>query len=363
MKTLTAATALCALTLSAPAQAEAVVVSSTAPGLALGQVVADGASVVLPEDATATFLLSSGQILRLMGPYHGPVSAQQASGGARLALLDGHDLSALGGVRSARTPRLDALRAPVRIDAVNGGTYCVAANTPITLVRGRAAPVQVTLDGAGRATTVRWSEDATDQPWPTTLPAEARYTLRWPGETPRDLTFRRVDDEAGNDAALVANMAAAGCTSQVAPLLRALGEQTTPLALWLGTERGRAPRYAPGEEMTVVLQTNRDAHVYCYSVGPDGLAGVSPSGLDGGFAVPGNTVVRLSARRLPGGPPELPGEQRQLRCWATEAEVSDHLPRLLASSSSDEASRRLEAAFDNLSAVQTAEARLVLRVE
>ncbi len=357
------ASALSTLVLAGPAWAEAVVVSSTAPGLALGQVVADGASVVLPEDATATFLLSSGQVMRLLGPYQGPVSAQQASGGSRLALLDGHDLSALGGVRGARTARLSGLRAPVQVDAVNGGTYCVAEDTPISLVRGRSAPMEMDLAGAQQTVTVRWSEDSVAQPWPAGLPADTRYTLRWPGETPRELSFRRIETQAGNDAALVTEMAAAGCTHQVAPLLRALGEQTTPLALWLGTERGRAPRYAPGEEMTVVLQTNRDAYVYCYAEGPTGLAGVSPSGLEGGFAVPGNMSVRLSARRLPGGPPELPGQQRQLRCWATEADVSDRLPVQLTAASATEQTRRLEAAFDHLSAVQTAEAQLVLRVE
>lgn len=363
MKTVTAS--LFALSLSAaPAWAEAVVVSSTAPGLALGQVVADGAAVSLPEDATVTFLLSSGQVMRLVGPYQGQVSAQQASGGSRLALIDGHDLSTLGGVRSAQAAKLADLRAPVRVDAMNGGTYCLAPNTPVTLVRRPTAPAEVVVAGDdGRSLTVRWDGTATEQPWPAELSADRRYTLRWAGEAPREVVLRRIAPEGGNDAALLARIAAAGCGGQAAPLLRALGEQTTPLALWLGTERGRAPRYSPGEEVTLVLQTNRDAHLYCYAQGPQGLTGFSPSGLEGGFVVPGHTSIRISGRRLPGGPPELPGEERSLRCWAVEADVSDRVPLKLVAGRPEDAARKLDAAFQNLREMQTAEARLVVRVE
>jgi hypothetical protein len=358
------AVTLCAFGVAGAARADAVVVSSTAPGLAQGQVVADAAAVMLPDDATATFLLASGQILRLMGPYHGPVSVQPANGGAQLALLDGHDLSALGGVRSSQAPRLDGLRAPVRVDADNGGTYCVAADTPVTLMRKAPSDDQLQLAGSsGRTATVRWPDRSTEQPWPAGLPTGGSYTLTWNGQSPRSLTFRPVDNQDGNDAAMLARMVAGGCEAQVAPLLRQLGEQTSPLALWLGTERGRVPRYAPGEEMTLVVQANRDAHVYCFAPGPLGLAGVSPSGLDSGFVIPGNIPVRISGRRLPGGPPQYPGEQRQVRCWATTADIADRLPAQLAGLPADEAGRRVESAIDQLRAVQSAEARLVLRVE
>src|SRR5688572_8510847 len=86
------AVALLALATAEPAAADqAVVVSATVPGLAVGQVIDGGAPVSLPEGTSALFLFASGRTVTVKGPYDGPLD--RMSGGTpqqgRLAGLFG----------------------------------------------------------------------------------------------------------------------------------------------------------------------------------------------------------------------------------------------------------------------------------
>ena len=54
----------------------AVVLASTAPGYAMGQVLA-ATEVAVPDGASTIFLLPSGQLITIKGPYSGLLTSQQ----------------------------------------------------------------------------------------------------------------------------------------------------------------------------------------------------------------------------------------------------------------------------------------------
>src|SRR3954469_24217254 len=65
----------------APRAEEAVLVASTAPGYAPGMVVAESERLIVPEGASATLLFRSGEMLRLRGPFDGPLGPTEARTG------------------------------------------------------------------------------------------------------------------------------------------------------------------------------------------------------------------------------------------------------------------------------------------
>ena len=84
------------------ARAEAVVIAATAPGYATGQRLGDG-PVAVPDGASLVFLLETGQVVTVKGPYDGPPPAPKGDGTGRLgrlAKLGGTDQSQIGGTRS-----------------------------------------------------------------------------------------------------------------------------------------------------------------------------------------------------------------------------------------------------------------------
>jgi hypothetical protein len=90
--------------LAAPggARAEAVVVAATAPGYATGQRLGDG-PIAVPDGASLVFLLETGQVVTVKGPYDGPPPAPRGDATGRLgrlARLGGTDQSQIGGTRS-----------------------------------------------------------------------------------------------------------------------------------------------------------------------------------------------------------------------------------------------------------------------
>ena len=83
-------------------QSLAVVLASTAPGYAIGQVLATS-DVAIPDGASTVFLLPSGQLITVKGPYSGLLRDQLSTARQQeLAqlLVPGQDRSEIGGSRS-----------------------------------------------------------------------------------------------------------------------------------------------------------------------------------------------------------------------------------------------------------------------
>jgi hypothetical protein len=195
---------------------------------------------------------------------------------------------------------------------------------------------------SGRAVAV-----AANQPWPAELPLAdgARYVARGAaGAVP--LGFRIVEDDA--DGGYAFRLARAGCLAQVGAYLREAGRRTTPFALYLSTDRGQAPRYAIGEPVTVMLQTNRPARVGCALVKDGTATRLFPDWIDLAdhqeLRIPGDRVAAEVAATPPPGVGEL-------RCRAVDEVAQVGLPPV----------ERMEEAV--LPETATASAHLFIRVQ
>ncbi|EKV26390.1 hypothetical protein C882_2825 [Caenispirillum salinarum AK4] len=355
---------------AAPALAEGVVLSSTAPGMTVGRVLADSERLDLPEDTVTTVLMPSGRILRIGGPYEGalPEQPQETRGFTLIGDWRGVDLSALGGTRSLGGLPEDTLHSldggPVTIDAARAGTWCLGPETPVRIAPPPGGSGTLTLAGeSGGAATLSWPPAQGPQPWPEAVPlgADSMVEARWEDAADgHPMRLRRLDGET--PAALLARWALVGCVQQTAPLLEAVGGSFTPLSLYLSSDRGRTPRYAIGEPISLVLQTNRAAHLYCFLNRDGAMLPLFP-GPAGHIRTDGHEAIRVPGpdltMRLDAGPP--PG-QSEIRCHATEEDVAPAVAAVLAETPADEAGRALEALFRDLGDTQVAASRLFVTV-
>ena len=93
---------------TALAAEDAVLLASTTPGYAPGMAIAAGDMLRLPEGASVTLLLRSGEMLRLRGPLETALetAAPARNGGSAVALANlfrarGIDASVIGGARAS----------------------------------------------------------------------------------------------------------------------------------------------------------------------------------------------------------------------------------------------------------------------
>lgn len=303
---------------AAPAWGDAVVLSSTAPGMAVGRVLADDETVRLPAATLTTLLLADGRVLKLDGPVEG--KAADLGGGAQTAALGGGglgglDVSALGGTRgevAAVSPPPPADR--VAVDFSRPGTWCVSPSAQVT-----AAGDGVIEDvGGGRRAGM-----SAGQSWPMELPAAdgATYVVHGGAAAPVVIGFRVIDGPP--DGTYAYRLARAGCLAQVGPYLREAGRRTTAFSLSLATDRGQTPRYAIGEPVTLILQTNRPALLACDLVKDGAATQLFPRWLPMAdhqeLRVPGDQAAVAVAATPPPGMGEL-------RCRAIDAAASVTLP-------------------------------------
>ena len=309
-----------------------VVLASTAPGFAAGQLLGR-APLTVPDGASVTFLLASGQTVTVKGPYAGALANLAPKGGRGLADLfaGGPDRSEIGGTRS-----LAGTDAELTIDPAAGGIWCREPEGGLRLVR----PADPTFDrmelreaSSGRAVQLAWDQETTEIAWPADLPTESgrldATSLRTGAE--RQLQLRTVATAGRSDAARAASLALAGCGRQAAALIERLRGAMVPLDIYLASDRGRYPSYRAGELIELVVQTNHDAFLYC--VLRDGKGQVLP------LFPPQPARARVNhdaALRLPNAASPFalragPGlDGGEVRCIASEHDLADELPELAA---------------------------------
>ncbi|WP_372395002.1 DUF4384 domain-containing protein [Azospirillum sp. HJ39] len=361
---------------AAALRAEAVVVASSAPGYAQGQLVPDGQAVRLPDGANATLLFANGRLLRLRGPFDGVPGDRPDSASAGHATAaragpgdDRFMQSDLGAARALGNPLDAALDRALALDPALSGTQCVKAGTTPLLRR----PAEPGLDrlvlqdaGGNSGAPVSWSGGAT-VPWPQALPladgADIR-ALRPDGSTLGTLHVRMV--EAAGGAALAVRMASAGCTGQIGAAMAALRDATLPLDLSVSADRGPAAAYRPGEDIRLRIRTDRDAHLYCYLRNARAqLIPIFPAGAMRSAQVAGNAPLDLPGDRMPlplragDGPGDL-----EVRCIAARRNLDDEMPgradafRPLA----EDAAVQLDRAVARLRDTEVASAQLILKI-
>jgi hypothetical protein len=351
------AVGLVCVSLSAEVRAEAVVLSSTAPGMTVGRVIDDAEVLHLPEDTHTALLLSTGQVVKLAGPYDGPPKPEPGRGGSVLAGWSGVDLSALGGARGevGAAPDLPPAGAPVVVDIAQPGTWCVPAGSPVVL----SLPPPGTVEVEDARSHARARLEGAQQPWPAALPLADATTLlvHGPGGA-YPVRLRVVDTGPGNGTVeRVLRFATAGCQRQVAAVLQRMGDAVEPFALFLSTDRGRTPRYAIGEPMTLVAQANRPAELYCWVLQAARAASLFPP--PGHLAVPDHTELRIPGERvaieLAAAPPPGLGE---VRCYAVRGPGPGPGPI-----AGEPSAASLDQAFAAIPDDRLARARVLLRIE
>ncbi|QCG93344.1 DUF4384 domain-containing protein [Azospirillum sp. TSA2s] len=354
---------------AAGVRAEAVVVSSSAPGFVQGQLVADGQALRLPDGANATLLFANGRLLRLRGPYDGvpddradsAVSARAGPGDERFMQSD------LGAARALGNPLDAALERALAIDPSASGVQCVKAGSPPALRR----PAEPGLDrlilqdmAGGERATVNWANDG-PAPWPRSLPLADGTdigALRPDGTLVGTVRVRMVGATGG--AALAVGMASAGCAGQIAAAMAALRDATVPLDLFLSTDHGGGPAYRPGEDIRLLVQTDRDAHLYCYLRNARAqLIPIFPAGAAMSARVAGNVPLSLSGDRMPLRAGEGPADL-EVRCIAASRNLDDEMPGRTAAFRplSEEAAVQLDRAVSRLRETEVASAQLFLKV-
>ncbi|WP_042701614.1 hypothetical protein [Azospirillum sp. B506] len=353
------------------AAAEAVVVASSAPGYVQGQLVGDGQAVRLPDGATATLLFANGRLLRLRGPYDGmPAGTVDSAVSARAGPGDDRFMqSDLGAARALGNPLDAALEKALAIDPSASGPQCVKAGSP-PLLRRPAEPGldRLLLQAGTERTTVGWN-DAGPVPWPRSLPlADGTdiVALRPDGTPVGTLRLRMV--EAAGGATLAVGMASAGCAGQIGAAMASLRDATVPLDLFLSADpaagSGAGVAYRPGEDIRLLVQTDRDANLYCYLRNARAqLIPIFPAGATMSARVMGNVPISLSGDRMPLRAGEGAADL-EVRCIAASRNLDGEMPGRAAAFRPlpEEAAVQLDRAVSRLRETEVASAQLILKV-
>jgi hypothetical protein len=353
------------------ARAEGVVVSSTAPGVAVGQVVGDDETLHLPADSITVVLLATGQVVKLAGPYDGKAASGGPGEGAKTVLLEDWqrpDLSSLGGARGRVMPNIPPFDSgtPVVVDASTSGTWCIDPHTPVRLA-APATPAVVHLQDGAAETTIAWPPADGDQPWPAAMPPHDGATVlaRWgDSATPLILRFRAPAGNEANPSSRLIDWWRAGCQRQVEPQLRAIGSAVTPFALFLSTDRGRTPRYGLGEPVNLIVRANRAAQLYCFVLQDGQVRSVFP-GQPGRKEIPEQTEVHITADSLPVDITAPPPRLAELRCYAVADTAADaaKVQWPVAGARSEQSGSELDRVFAVLPETDVAQAHLTVRTE
>lgn len=370
-----AALLCCAAARDAAAAESAVLLSATAPGYAPGMVIGPGERLLVPDGASLTLLLRTGQMLRLRGPLD--TSLERADPGrqdgsstglAEAFRLRGIDASAIGATR-ATAARPAPRPAEVSVELERSGTWCLGPADTVWLLRPGAEPAELGLRRRGTLRRVAWPAGAARVEWPDDVQIEDgdSFDVLADGQPRATLTFRRLAAMRGPEAGDIAQGLLLGCREQYGGALRRLARASVAPELWLSTERGRTPAYAPGERIGLTVMADADGWLYCVSTRSDGaVMPVFPAGAIGGAGLPAAVPASLSGHRhsvaLEAGPR---GTQR-VQCWLADRDIGPELPHALLDASGARLPERLTADLDSIFAGiggRMARASLTVRVE
>jgi hypothetical protein len=344
---------------------EAVLLASTAPGYAPGMVVAESERLIVPEGASATLLFRSGEMLRVRGPFDGPLGPTEARTGVAASIValaetlrrHGVDAAVLGGTRSlAVVPRRRVTDNELVVDAQSSATYCVGPASTISIARTDEPADKVFLRHRGSVREVGWSPEATRASWPTDIAiadGEHYEIVDASGAVRATLMFHIIAPPTPAEPASVAKAALKGCHEQAAPALRELGRAMAPREIWVGADRSRGSNYRTGDRLHLIAQANVDGWLYCVHRRADGsVVPVFPSGALDGARVRGHEPLNIPGQRrsveLPAGPP---GEG-QVSCWFADRDIGPELPHALLADASrplpESVAERLDAVFEEI---------------
>jgi hypothetical protein len=259
---------------------DAVILASTVPGYIPGMVVAPGDPLRLPEGASATLLLQSGEMLRVRGPFEGALAKvraeqrQSASGLADAFRLTGADATVIGGTRTLMAAPDDFVSEDIVIDPRHSGTWCLPSQPSVWLTRPASDARSFALKRKRTVHPIAWPHGAERVEWPDELPIEDndRYEVVVGGAEVATLTFHIMDSQPSTNVAHVAQGVALGCHEQFDAALHRLARTALAPDLWITSDHGRHPVLAAGEPIMVTVMAGSDGYLSCVSQAPDGRA-------------------------------------------------------------------------------------------
>ncbi|MBF0139249.1 MAG: hypothetical protein HQL74_03100 [Magnetococcales bacterium] len=218
---------------AASSQADNLVVLEAKGGkLQVGQVVDSTTTLSLAAKESAAFVSETGRIIRLKGPYSGPVvtAGDTTTGGVKEALAalttgsKTKDQSQLGATRSMTTDKGgNKLPDPWMIDVTQGGSYCYREGGSLVLWRADAKSdtvVGVTLDKKRWKAHTDWPKGEANLQLPPDVPFKdgSRMDLEV-GKRKIETNLHMIPKAVTAVPAQVAWMHAKGCKRQFAALL------------------------------------------------------------------------------------------------------------------------------------------------
>ena len=174
---------------AAPASAQLIVLSSTAPGIKAGQVIARSAALDIPDGASVVVVLPSGASRTVAGPFKGKavdltrgVSSNAALFAAVRKYVEtgGTTTQHTGAMRSSVGPRLANGPATKfswqEIPVKAQGDICVERGAQLAFVRAdKSSPLSVTVVNLNttQRSKVQFGAGEASAPWPADLKAES----------------------------------------------------------------------------------------------------------------------------------------------------------------------------------------------
>jgi hypothetical protein len=323
------------------ARADMIVVASTTIGMGPGHVIADGATVSVPEGASLTLLDQSGKTVVIAGPFDGAPTASAKQGGdnalvsALASLINRNEktTSALGASRSLTAGGDIADRPVSAVDIAIGGTYCLTPGAARLFRHDSGGAARITLRDSRSAQSVgvRFAAGQTAAPWPAALALEhgREYVVQSDDQIAGvRFTVKRIDVLPQAPALAAKALAEMECDTQAQILLRQIAAANQQPGLFLTSDRGRTPRYAAGETATLTLQSNFDANLYCFFYDrTQGMVTVYPHQRSVESRIAASRPVSLPGSLLPVAfqMSEQDGDARFL-CFATDRDVRASLP-------------------------------------
>ena len=363
---------------AALAAPDAVLLASTTPGYGQGMVITVSDRLQIPEGASITLLLRSGQMLRLRGPLETALDramAQERDSVSAVALaealrLRGIDASAIGGTRAT----LPALRRPlpqeVAVEVQRSGTYCIGASDTVWLQRPRVEQLEIALRRRGNLRRLVWPPDASRIEWPSDVPIEDgdQFEVIAEGRPQSMLTFHALRNNHPEDAATIAAGILLGCREQYEAALRRLARSAVLPELWLDSNRGGSLQARQGDTIEIDVMANADGWLYCITRRGDGVVmPVFPAGAIGGARWTGTTLAILPVLRrglsFSAGPPGI----ERIRCWFADRDISAELPHALLAGRGERLptalAENLDQAFRGVGASRIVSAELAVQVK
>jgi hypothetical protein len=130
-------------------------------------------------------------------------------------------------------------------------------------------------------------------------------------------------------------------------VLRRLARTSLEPELWLRTDRGRNPVYAPGERIGLTVIADADGWLYCISSRSDGSAvPIFPAGATGGAALTAAIPASLPSPQQSIGLQAGPRGTQRVQCWLADRDIGPELPHALLDASGARLPERLTSDID-----------------